>query len=155
MLHVEANALQLQPSPSSWSASFCLSSSLEPQDHRRWPATVQGEAPLLVCGCSLWVAPATCQHSGARSLAKPLTLQEEAGSFRPACWGRLSSPGQAEGRGVTGCRGSTASGTLGKGHGHSNTVLGSWALFLGVLRMALDLDTRKRASKGKTKCPRL
>ena len=69
MLHVEANALRLQPSPSSRPASFCSPSSLEPQDHRRWPATVQGEAPLLVWGCSLWVAPATCQHSGARSKA--------------------------------------------------------------------------------------
>lgn len=38
-----------------------------------------------------------------------------------------------------------------KGHCHPATELGSWALFLGVLRVVLELDTRKRASGGNTK----
>ena len=87
-LHTEANILWLQLSPSSWAASFCSSSSPESQDCRRWPAVVQGEASS---------GPATSQHVGAQSLAQSLTLQKGAGSFRPACWGRLPSLGRVEG----------------------------------------------------------
>ena len=140
MLHTEANMLCLQLPLSSWAASFCFSSPPESQDRRKWPAVVQGEA------ASIW----TC-HISTHWGMEPSTITNSsgrAGSFRPACWGRLPSLGRADGRAVPVLRNHSLRHT-GKGSRPTIYKAGLWVLFLGVLRMVLELETRKKASKVK------
>lgn len=143
MIHMEVNTWGLHLPLPFLSSSFCSSSSLELQDPRRWPAVA-----LTVCGCSLWKALATCKHCGDPELpAWPLTLQERGQILRTAC---PALGGGGRGGGTELVIGSTAP----RAHWERVTAIHpqGWAPgvpFLGVLRIVLEFDMRKRASE----CP--
>lgn len=86
---------------------------------------------LTVCGGSPWKVPATPKHSGDLEPGHGHELCKKGdGSFRQCSAEVLPSPGRGEHRAGHWKHG--LQGTLGKGHSHPSTGLGSWgSLFWG------------------------